>query len=87
MEGRLAEVEEQLFRHKEHQSSSERREQELLDRIKSLEDELLTAGVWKDGMNQDKQHVRNWIYTAKACYCINCNTFLATVYHLELEHN
>lgn len=58
MEGRLTEVEEQLFRHKEHQSSSERREQDLLDRIKSLEDELLTAGVWKDGMNQDKQHVR-----------------------------
>uniref|UniRef100_A0A8C2JK73 Coiled-coil domain-containing protein 170 n=1 Tax=Cyprinus carpio TaxID=7962 RepID=A0A8C2JK73_CYPCA len=55
MEGRLAEVEEQLSRHKEHQSSSEWREQELLDRIKSLEDELLTAGVWKDGMNQDKQ--------------------------------
>lgn len=69
MEGRLAEVEEQLSRHKEHQSSSERREQELLDRIKSLEDELLTAGVWKDGMNQDKQRVRNWIYSARACYC------------------
>ncbi|KAF4101940.1 coiled-coil domain-containing protein 170 [Onychostoma macrolepis] len=61
MEGRLAEVEEQLFRHKEHQSSSERREQELLDRIKSLEDELLTAGVWKDGMNQDKQHYLRFV--------------------------
>ncbi|KAK2879109.1 hypothetical protein Q8A67_019900 [Cirrhinus molitorella] len=56
MEDRLAEVEEQLSRHKEHQNSSERKEQKLLDRIKSLEDELLTAGVWKDGMNQDKQH-------------------------------
>ncbi|KAI2654143.1 Coiled-coil domain-containing protein 170 [Labeo rohita] len=61
MEGRLAEVEEQLSRHKEHQSSSERREHELLDRIKSLEDELLTAGVWKDGMNQDKQHYLRFV--------------------------
>lgn len=58
MEGRLAEVTEQLSSHKEHQSSSERRKQELLDRIQSLEDELLTAGVRKDGMNQDKQNVR-----------------------------
>ncbi|XP_016347971.1 coiled-coil domain-containing protein 170 [Sinocyclocheilus anshuiensis] len=60
-EGRLAEVEEQLSSHKEHQSSSEQREQELLDRIKSLEDELLTAGVWKDGMNQDKRHYLRFV--------------------------
>ncbi|XP_043075056.1 coiled-coil domain-containing protein 170-like [Puntigrus tetrazona] len=61
MEGRLAEVEEQLSRHKEHKCSSEQREQVLLDRIKSLEDELLTAGVWKDGLNQDKQHYLRFV--------------------------
>ncbi|XP_051723737.1 coiled-coil domain-containing protein 170 [Ctenopharyngodon idella] len=61
MESRLAEVTEQLSSHKEHQSVSERRKQELVDRIQSLEDELLTAGVCKDGMNQDKQHYLRFV--------------------------
>ncbi|KAK7142748.1 hypothetical protein R3I94_012181 [Phoxinus phoxinus] len=61
MEGRLVEVTEQLSRHREHQNGSERRTQELLDRIQSLEDELLTAGVSKDGMNQDKQHYLRFV--------------------------
>ncbi|XP_067312246.1 coiled-coil domain-containing protein 170 [Pseudorasbora parva] len=61
MEGRLAEVTEQLSRHKQLQSGSERRTQELLDRIKSLEDELLTAAVCKDGMNLDKQHYLRFV--------------------------
>ncbi|XP_052001912.1 coiled-coil domain-containing protein 170 [Xyrauchen texanus] len=55
MEGRLVELTETLSRHKEHQSCSEQREQKLLERIQSLENELLTAAVCKDGMSQDKQ--------------------------------
>lgn len=58
MEGRLAELEEDVTKHKEYQRSSEQREQKLLHKIQSLEDELLTAGVYKDGTSQDKQQVR-----------------------------
>ncbi|XP_056333764.1 coiled-coil domain-containing protein 170 [Danio aesculapii] len=61
MEVRLAEMAEQLSSHKEHQKSSEQRKQELLDRIQSLEDELLNARVCKDGMNQDKQQYLRFV--------------------------
>ncbi|XP_056624637.1 coiled-coil domain-containing protein 170 [Triplophysa dalaica] len=59
MEGRLAELEQEVSKHKEHQRSAEQREQKLLHRIQDLEDELLTAGVCKDGMSQEKhQYLR-----------------------------
>ncbi|KAA0710854.1 Coiled-coil domain-containing protein 170 [Triplophysa tibetana] len=61
MEGRLAELEEEVSEHKEHQRSAEQREQKLLRRIQDLEDELLTAGVCKDGMSQDKQQYQRFL--------------------------
>nr|XP_055028659.1 coiled-coil domain-containing protein 170 [Misgurnus anguillicaudatus]XP_055028660.1 coiled-coil domain-containing protein 170 [Misgurnus anguillicaudatus] len=61
MEGELAELREEMSRYKEHQRSSGLREQKLINKIQNLEDELLTAGVCKDGMSQDKQHYMRFV--------------------------
>ncbi|XP_072545444.1 coiled-coil domain-containing protein 170 [Salminus brasiliensis] len=55
LETRLAEVSRELAKQKELQRAEEQREQKIQSRCHKLEAELLTAGVSKDGLSQEKQ--------------------------------
>ncbi|XP_007252017.3 coiled-coil domain-containing protein 170 [Astyanax mexicanus] len=55
LESRLTEVSQELAKQTELQREAEHREQQIQSRCQSVEAELLTTGVNKDGLSQEKQ--------------------------------
>lgn len=57
MESRLAALLQELGRQSELRRAAEQREQQLQNKMQTLESELFTAGVSKDEQSHDKQQV------------------------------